>query len=236
MATHRPPGRTGDRPSGRPATGTLEPFSGYVVPGVCFESGHCFWLLDFETTPTAFESYAELWVIAPDGERVLYVDPEPAAEEVLRYHRFDRVGGASITWERPTREKVAVAVAGDDGVTLDLRLALGRTFGTRLLNAMLAATPRPLLGSRVGAALATYSLNRLLDANGLKVAGRTETGRRYRLDAARLRTVAAADATLDGCDLGERVPPARPIAFGDARTTADALYIRGDLLLERAEP
>lgn len=233
MVAHRPPGRTGDRPPDRPGTGTLEPFSGHVVPGVCFESGHCFWLLDFAATPTAFESFAELWVITPDGERVLYVDPEPAAAEVLRYHRFDRVRGASIAREQPTRGTAAVTVAGDDGAVLDLRLALGLTTGTRLLNAMLAVTPRPLLGSRVGAALATYSLNRLLDANGLKVAGRTETGRRYRLDAARLLTVATADATLDGRDLGERVPPTRPIAFGDARTTADALYIRGDLSLER---
>lgn len=227
-----PESATATHDSTASGSGELQPFPGHFVPGACFESGHCVWLLEFTSTPTRFDSYTELWLIAPDGERVLYTDPGAAADEVLNYHEFDRTADASITC-RFSRSTVDVAMEGADETSLELTASVGQTLGTRVLNAVIAATPGSILRSRFGTRVSTLSVNLLLDANGLKVAGRTETDRRYRLDADRTSVVRDATATLNGTDLGPLQPPGRPVEFGDAKTTADALYIPGTLHLER---
>lgn len=223
---------TADEQLSSQRTGTLGAFTGNFIPGVCFESGHCVWLLEFTSTPTQFDSYTELWIIAPDGERVLYTDPEAAADEVLNYHDFDRTEGASVTCDT-SHSQITVTMEATDGTNFELTASTSRTLGTRLLNTVIALTPAVILQSRMGTRISTVSLNLLLDANGLKVAGRTETDRRYRLDAEQIQRITDASATLDGRDLGALNPPNRPIEFGDAKTTADALYAPGTLHLER---
>lgn len=223
---------TGDEQATAQHTGTLGAFTGNFVPGLCFESGHCIWLLEFTSTPTRFDSYTELWIITPDGKRILYTDPEAATEEVLKYHDFGRTNGASITCDT-SRGQIGVTMEATDGTSLELTASASQTLETRVLNGVIALTPAVVLQSSVGTAISTLSLNLLLDANGLKVAGRTETDRRYRLDAERMRQITDASATLDGRDLGTISPPDRLIEFGDAKTTADALYVPGTLHLER---
>lgn len=220
------------RPSG--AAGTLQPFPGRFVPGLCFESGHCLWLLAFAETPTRFGAYTELWVVTPDGERVLYTDPGDAAEEVLHYHDFDRTESANIACDG-SPAALDVEMEADDGTVLEVSGAVGQTAGTRVLNAVIAMTPGPVLRSRPGTWVSTATLNGLVNANGLRVAGRTETGRRYRLDPDRIHVIPDASATHDGTDLGAVRPPGRPIEFGDAKTTADALSVPGTLHLERTD-
>lgn len=215
-------------------SGTLEPFPGLFIPGICFESGHCIWLLEFSSTPTEFDSYTELWLITPDGDRVLYTDPRAAGTEVTKYHEFDRTEGADIVTDN-SRSRVDVTMDAADGTTIDVSGTVGQTPGTRILNAVIAVTPARILRSRFGAAVSTLSVNLLTDANGLEVAGATETGRRYRLDAERMARITDASASLDGSDLGELQPPSRPIEFGDATTTGDALSVAGVLHLERFE-
>lgn len=220
------------RPPDSDRDGTLEPFHGQFVPGLCFESGHCLWLLEFTATPTQFDSYTELWLITPTGERILYTDPGDAAEEVLKHHDFDRTESASITCDgSPSRIDVTMEAADD--TTIELTASLTQTLATRVLNAVIAVTPAPVLQSGVGTTISTASMNLLLDANGLKIAGRTETSRRYRLESDRLARIQDASATLDGTDLGALTPPSRPIEFGDARTPGDAIYARGTVRLER---
>lgn len=223
---------TEDEESVPQRTGTLEPFSGRFIPGICFESGHCVWLIEFTDTPTRFGSYTELWLILPDGERVLYTDPGEATEEVLKYHDFDRTVAAEIRHERQ-RGNVAVELEAADGTTLEVTATTGQTIGTRILNAVITLTPQSILQSSLGTTVSTASLNLLVDAKGMQSAGRTETNRRYRLDADRLERLTDGSATLNETELGSIEPPSRPIEFGEAKTTADALYIPGTIHLER---
>lgn len=202
---------------------------------LCFESGHCIWLLEFPSTPTRFDSYTELWIITPDGKRILYTDPKAATEEVLKYHDFDQTNSASITCDT-SHSQISVTMEATDGTSLELTASASQTFGTRVLNTVIALTPAVILQSRMGTTISTLSLNLLLDANGLIVAGRTETDRRYRLDAERIQRITDASATLDGSELGALDSPTRPIEFGDAKTTADALYVPGTLNLEQFRP
>ncbi|MFC7020977.1 MULTISPECIES: hypothetical protein [Haloarcula] len=146
-----------DSQSATQKSGTLGGFAGTFVPGLCFESGYCFWLLAFTDTPTQFNEYTELWIITPDGERILYTDPEPAAEEVQKYHDFDRVNGATITCDLSDK-RFSVEMEATDGTELELTGAARQTIGTRILNTVIGLTPDAILQSRVGTTVSTLSL------------------------------------------------------------------------------
>ncbi|WP_254536922.1 hypothetical protein [Halomarina litorea] len=215
-------------------TTSLRPFTGLSLPGVCFESGHCVWLLDFESTPTPYGGYTEVWVIGPDGDRTLYVSEEEAIDTVCEYHDFDATHAAEVTVERDD-ERLTLSTTGEDGTRLDCSLAFESTPATRLLGAVARATPSAIARSGVGRAVSTFSLNALLGLGGLPVGGRTETGREYFAAADRMYLVGDATATLDGTDLGGVVRPPERIAFGDIVTTDRPVAFVGDLFLEYAD-
>lgn len=210
---------------------SLDAFSGWFVPGLCFESGHSIWLYDFTATPTPFGPYREVWVVHPDGERVLYVEPEVASVAVAKYHTFDRLLGGDMVWMW-NDERLTLSVVGEDGSTLELRVDFVETPTTRLL--AFADRAMPTVVSRtVGPTLRNLGLNGLLRLGGLQTAGLTETGRRYRGEADRILLGHDAEATLSGEGLGRLVAPTRPIRFGDVRVTRRPTFFHGDLWLER---
>lgn len=209
----------------------LSPFHGIQIPGICFESGHCIWLLDFAETPTEVSSYVEVWLIDPDGGTTLLIDPEEATPAVERYHEFDDVRGARIDVSLPDQETIRVAVR-EAGIDLEWSLTHRLTPRARALSRLLNVTPKRIARSRTGALVGTAALNLLLPANGLRVAGRTDTGRRYRTEPVRVTVGTDASATLDGEDLGGLTGPDRPVSFGDLHVTNRPIVTVGDLFLE----
>lgn len=219
----------------------LQPFRGSFSSGICFASGHSFWLFRFGSTPTQFGAYVGIWAITPDGDRFLYADPAGVVRVASVYHEFDRTVGAKISWYRPEEDVVELRVEGEDGAAVELRAELGTSAGSRLLNALIALVPRPVLRTTIGANLSNRCLSSLMDTNGLKAVGRTETQEPYRFEADWLRTVETAAATVNGEDLGAPSTPKRPNSFGDVRTPDDPFFIAGDLFLRppgvsRAKP
>ena len=218
-----------------PDTGTepksLHPFSGFLLPGVCFTSGYCVWLLDMESTPNPIESYKEVWVITPDDEVTLYIDPVEAAPYVELYHNFDRVVGADITWEQADLSGITAEMNAEDGSTLSIQTTLGSSTGTHLLNAITTVTPQPVLRTSIGESISNLSFGLLMDANGLNVAGFTDGQEPYRVEAETLRVITEASATLNDEDLGEVSPPDRRIEFGDAIVPNEPFVSFGELFL-----
>lgn len=210
---------------------SLHPFHGFFTPGICFSSGHCLCLYNWSSSPTALDAYESVFIITPGGDRRLYADPGAAGPYVETYHEFDRTSEATITWSHAGEEGMEVHLDGADGTTLDLRADLGASTGTRVLTAITALTPTPMLRTSLGGAISNLSLGLLLDTNGLKVVGHTETHEPYRVEADSLRTVTGATATLDGEDLGDLCPPDRPLGFGDARVPNEPFVTFGDLYL-----
>jgi hypothetical protein len=211
--------------------GELQPFSGFQVPGICFESGHCLWVLNFTETPTELPSYTELWLIGPDRRTTLFIDPPEAASLVEQYHTFDETIDAEIDVTLPNQETIRVTVVSEDA-EIDLTLTHELTPKARVLSAMLNATPKRIARTRLGAAIGTATVNLLLPANGLRVAGRTETERRYRNEPIRVTVGTDAVATLDGEDLGCLSAPGTPITFGDLHVPDRPVVTFGDLWLE----
>lgn len=211
----------------------LVPFSGRVIPGVCFSSGYCLWVIDFVSTPTNIGSYREVWVITPDGERILYTDPEAAREIVLQSHDFDQVHGGEITQEQIGSNTTQVTLDGADGTTLELKYSIDQSLGTRVMNLLGTLTPSAVLRTDLGSRISTRSCNFWLDANGTKVAGETEAGADYRLEPDRMFRVLTASASLDGTDLGSQTSPDRRIEFGDIIVAEAPLYFEGEIYLPK---
>lgn len=213
----------------------LEPFHGVLSPGLSFSSGHSILPHTYSSTPLPLAAHNELWLVTPTGDRRLYVDPSEAAPYLETYHRFDRTVGASIDWSRSTDDRVDVRVAADDGTAIDVSADLGDSIATRLLTRLSGVTPSRLLKTAVGSWISNLSFQGLLETNGLQIAGQTETGEPYRVEADTLRTVESATATLDGDDLGALRIPYRRVAFGDHVIPDDALLVAGDLYLPPPE-
>lgn len=98
---------------------SLRPFSGRMLLGICFESGHSLWLYDFEATPTDLGGYREFWVVDPDDTRTLYYDTEGTDVEIEPYHVWSRSVFAHVDWEW-TVDHLDVTVEGSDGRTIEL--------------------------------------------------------------------------------------------------------------------
>lgn len=209
----------------------LEPFHGLLSPGLSFSSGHAVLPHQYTSTPLPLDAHNELWLVSPEGERVLYVDPEEAGTFMETYHRFDRTVDASIEWTLSSGDSIDVRLEGADGTTLDLHAELGNGLATRLLTLLSGLTPSWLLRSPVGRRLTNLGFQQLIETNGLQIAGQTETGEPYRVEADTIRTVESATADLDGDDLGGLRTPYRRIAFGDHVIPDDAVLVSGDLYL-----
>lgn len=214
----------------------LRPFRGFLTPGLYFSSGYCLWLLNFSSTPTDLGAYSEIWLITPEDKRILYVDPEAAGPIVGIFHDFHEVVGASVTWEWPDSDTLHVGMKATDGTTLDLRVSLGSSLGTSILNAVLRITPRALMRTSPMVAISEISLNLLLGLGGLKIAGRTEKDKAYLNEADRLAVVKEASARLNDEDLGKLARPSKPILFGDAKVPNRAFFSFGTLNLEYTKP
>lgn len=210
---------------------TMQPFHGVLSPGICFASGHCVVLNNYTSTPTSIGAIDEVWMVTPEGERLLYADPPEAGPIIETYHDFDRTRGAEITWGQANEDSVEVDIDAEDGTTFTLRADLGVSRKIRLLNAMMTLTPRPIVRTSVGQRVITLSFRQLIETNGLKIAGRTETQEPYRVEADNMRAVTSADAMVDGEDLGEVGPPDRLIEFGDHSVPNEPLIVFGDIYL-----
>lgn len=224
------PAADGARPRGE-----LRAFTGRYVPGVCFGSGHCLCLYDFDATPTSRGSGGEVWLVTPDDVRIAYVDdhgPEVgAASTVGRYHALDRSVAAEIDREVGD-DRITLSVRGDDGTAIGWTVWLTRPPLARLLALAGRLTPRVVGGSTVCVGASQVAIDRLFDRFSVRVAGRTETGADYRWAPTDVALVDGGRATLDGRDLGDVVAPPRPITFGDVRAPYPPAVLAGDLLLE----
>ena len=218
------------------SNGHLRPFIGYLNPGMYFSSGHTICIYAMESTPTDPSSYFELWVIAPDGKRTLYIDPSDAAHNVTIFHDMDETVGTDIVQEWPDSSTLHVSATGTGESEIHLVVNLGSTLGSAILNATIKMTPSVLARTRLMSAISTISLNLLVTRGGPKVAGRTETGRAYLVEPRKLATVKSATATINGDDLGELARPPRPIVFGgDVVIPNRSFFSFGTLNLEYSE-
>ena len=103
--------------------------------------------------------------------------------------------------------------------------------GTRLLNGITTLTPKQILRTSVGEKISNLTFSLLMDTNGLKVAGVTDTGEPYRVESDSIRMVTDGSARVNSEDCGAVCPPVRPVEFGDAIAPNDPFVSFGELWL-----
>lgn len=210
----------------------LHSFHGFFSPGLYFASGHGMRLYNFTSTPKDVEAFFQIWVMTPQEEKILYVDPEAANAIISTWYTFDEVVGSSISWEWPDSDTLHIDVEADDGTTLDMRLSLGSSPATAILNAIITITPQALMRTRPMLAISGLSFNLLLGLGGVHIRGKTETGKAYVTEADRLAVVKEASAILNGEDLGTLTRPPQPIYFGPSRVADRPVFAFGTANLE----
>jgi hypothetical protein len=122
-----------------------------------------------------------------------------------------------------------------DGTTLDLRLSLGSSPATTLLNTVVAITPQALMRTRPVLAVSDIGFNLLLGLGGVHITGTTETGKPYVTEANRLALVKHASAQLNGEDLGALAQPPKSLFFGPSRVADRAILAFGTVHLAVTE-
>lgn len=85
----------------------------------------------------------------PDSSDI-YLNSETAMETIASNHPFDQTVMSEISVEQTGSDRVRVTVEGEDGTSLELELSFDQTVGTRLLNAMVALTPKAVARTQLG--------------------------------------------------------------------------------------
>jgi hypothetical protein len=215
----------------------LKAYHGYQSSLIPFSSAHYLYLASWDSTPTGFSSFSNLWVVTPEDKRMLFADP-PASSEIVRiYHDFHAICGASISLDWVSENHLLVHCASLDGdYELKVELYLHETLPSRLLAALPVGPPTRFMVSKPVVAAFDFLVNLSVTKGGLTVFGKTETGQPYYAASAdRLMLVKQGSATMNGEDLGEVSSPTWPIEFGDAIPTVQPVIKLGTLYLPYEE-
>lgn len=159
------------------------------------------------------DTFADVMVERPDGERVLLAPTAEVAEFVGATYHFDDVVIVPVTVDRGGRPASAPTTAGETWqVTagpLAARLELG---GRPAVGLALRAVPGPLAGAPAFARV-TDPVARVL-LRGVRTRGTAGGGRTETYGARDLHRLAAATSGWDGQDLGPLRDLDPPVRFG----------------------
>lgn len=196
----------------------LKAYHGYQSSIIPFSSAYYFYLASWDSTPTRYSSFSNIWVVTPEDKRILLADPPASSEIVCIYHLFHEIYGASISLEWASENQLLVQCASIDGQhELKAEFFLKENLASRLLVALVSSRPTQFMVSKPVVALSNFLLNVLVTKGGAMMFGKTETGKPfYNGSADRLMLVEKGSAMMDGKDLGEVSKPAWPVKFGDA--------------------
>lgn len=195
----------------------LKAFRGFQSSLIPLSSGYYLYLARWTSTPTAFSSISNLWLITPEDRRMLFADPPDSSEVARIYHDFHEIHGASISLDWVSENELRVqCVSSTGGHELNLELDLRETLSSRLVVALGSSRPTGFMLSRPMVALTNFLVNLLVTKGGTTLFGKTETGQPFYAGVSdRLMLVKSGSAMMNGRDLGDVSSPTWPVEFGD---------------------
>ncbi len=211
----------------------LQPFHGYQSSIMPLDSGHYLYLASWDSTPTPFEKFSNLWLITPEDKRVLFVDPGGAASIVTLYHEFHEIQGASIGMKWTGADQIRIQCESDSAhYQLTASLVVEETYWSRLLLKLGAGPPTRMRLSQPVIRISNFLCDLLVARGNTCLLGRTETGQPfYHGETEHLYLVTAGSAVLNGRDLGSFSVPTWPLYFGDAVPFTQAVLKIGTLYI-----
>lgn len=179
----------------------MQPFRGYMIPGLYFESDYCLYVLRWEETPTQIKKMTQIWVITPDNKKICYIDPVEGIPVFNKYHLFDEVTGAQINIQEDRNYiKIRCRTSNEEILSADIQPEV--TLENRIVNLLLNIK---------------YT-KKLLITNG-----KTETGKAFSNEPVRIVTIADAKVIFHGMSQGKLIKPKRKIRIGDGEISEKAL-------------
>jgi uncharacterized protein YjhX (UPF0386 family) len=147
---------------------SLKAYHGYQSSIIPFSTGYYVYLASWDSTPTRFPSFSNVWVVTPEDRRMLFADPPASSDVVCLYHDFDEIHGASISLDWASEEHLRVECSSRDGEhEVELEFHLHETLGPRLLVAVAGGPPTRFMVSKPIAAVSDFLVN-LLVAKGVR--------------------------------------------------------------------
>ena len=215
----------------------LKAYHGYQSSFIPFSSAYYLYLASWDSTPTNFSSFSNIWVVTPEDKRILFADPPTSSEIVCIYHDFHEVYGASISLDWASENLLLVQCASLNGDhELAIEFYLHETLSSRLLASLASSPPTRFMVSKPMVATSNFLVNLLVTKGGTTVLGKTETGQPYYTGAAdRLMLVKKGSATMNGNDLGDVSSPTWPVEFGDAIPSVQPVIKLGTLYIPYEE-
>jgi hypothetical protein len=209
--------------------GPGERHAGYGVLGLSFASGHVLAFRRLVATSLG-PPFTTAWHRDPEGSWTFHVDGEPRLA-CPRYFgsAVDRVsvGTIDLTWIGPDTLCLSVA----DG-RLDWVLRLRDSLTTRALGAAARLIPSPAWTNRTVLTTVGSLASRLLESDGLQLAGRLPNGQRYRARPLSVWTVEGSAAVVEGRELGPIGPLRDDIAVGPFPLPGTGLFAAGQAVGE----
>jgi hypothetical protein len=219
------------------ALSRLKAYYGSQSSLIPFTSGYYLYFASWDSTPTRFSSYSNIWVITPEDNRILFADPPASSEIACIYHDFHEVFGGAISLDWPSENHLQVHCESHDGeYELAVDFYLYETISSRLLVAIASSPPTSFMVLKPMVTLSDFLVNLLVTKGGLTVFGRTETGQPFYTGAAdRLMLIKEGSAKMNGRDLGDISSPTWPVEFGDVIPPVRPVIRLGTLYLPYSE-
>lgn len=195
------------------------------------------YLASWDSTPTAFSSFSNVWLVTPEDKRVLFADPPASSAIVCIYHDFHEIYGASISLEWASENHLLVQCSSLNGHhELNAEFYLHETRWSRFLVALASSPPTRFMVSKSMVAISNFLVNLLATKGGAIMFGKTETGQPfYNGSVDRLMLVKKGSAMMNGEDLGHVSSPTWPVEFGDAIQYVQPVIKLGTLYIPYAE-
>lgn len=196
----------------------LKPFHGYQSSLLPLTSGHYIYLASWDSTPTPWEAFSNLWLITPEDKRVLFTDPPEASRIVTIYHEFHEIYGASIRMDWTAGDQVRVVCESEDARRrLTFTLLVEETYWSRQLLKIGAGPPTWFRLSKPVIRISNFLVNTMVARSGSTLLGVTETGQPfYHGETEHLYLVRGGAASFNSQDMGSFTAPTWSVKFGDA--------------------
>jgi len=189
-----------------------ERFAGYGVMGLPFASGHILAMRRWPASSVG-PGYSSVWHHAPDG-RWTFAQSAPPEASCTRYFGSALAGDyhtdIQIEWTGPRSLRLTA-----EQPRLEWSMQLAATPATRALNAVGRALPDAMWHSPAVLAAMGRVAGTALRAGRLRLAGQAPNGQRFMSNPKNIWVITAANAVLDGEDLGPLGPVPEQVRLGD---------------------
>ena len=110
------------------------PFKGMLSIDIPMNNGFKISLLKWESTPTKYNAFSEIWITDNQERKTCYIDPGEAKEIFDIYHSFDEVVPVKLHWTFKNKNELEVTV---ESMKIKISLTTRQSTIERMVNLIL---------------------------------------------------------------------------------------------------